>query len=437
MKVTDDNRCSPRMLVKIRRNPLVRLRRESWGGLAFHRSTGELLELDRQGFQVLAALSFAVTFQDLSSVLRGGVSRFPRWPELARFLQDLDERGFVERVPLDLDDGPRSARRESTAAILPVRPTSTITSGRELSAPLVAHWAVTYRCNLACAFCYSQSHPRREHEPAADVRIRLVEQLSKWGVFEVALGGGEPTILSDFAQLLAAIRHHGMVPNVTTNGVLLSDEILHALAAHAGTVHLSADQSKLLDAARGEGVSDHVKKTARLLSALHIRWGVNLLLTPQNVLSLHRSLAEMEELGATSITLLRPKGSWAVRNWPVFPTSKDLRLIAAGIRRFIERAPNLRLFVDTALRGEWSQADLLDDPEPEVAGCGGGQRHVAITPVGDVFPCSHARWINLRMGNLLWDDFDQIWMGAHGKTARRRFTKRCYGTACACSSRHQ
>jgi hypothetical protein len=48
------------------------------------------------------------------------------------------------------------------------------------------------------------------------------------------------------------------------------------------------------------------------------------------------------------------------------------------------------MYVDTALRGEWAGPGLFEDPEPEVAGCGGGQRHVAITPEGDVFPCSHA-----------------------------------------------
>jgi radical SAM protein with 4Fe4S-binding SPASM domain len=416
-----------------RRHPAVRLRRERWGGLAFHRDIGELLELDSQGFQILASLSSAATLRELAVTVRSGVSRLPRLPELARFLLELDERGFIERVPPDIHDGLHSTSYESTAAILPDQPASAVTSKRELSAPLVAHWAVTFRCNLACAFCYSESHPRREHEPAAHIRARIVERLAAWGIFEVALGGGEPTILSDFSQLLAAIRRHGMVPNVTTNGVSCSDTMLSALAEHAGTVHLSADRSELLDAARGAGVSARIKNTARRLSTFNIRWGVNLLLSPDNVQSLHQSLVAMEALGATAITLLRPKGAWTTRNWPGFPSPRDMSLIAAGVNRFIKRAPALRLFVDTALRSEWSQAGLLGDPEPEVVGCGGGQRHVAITPAGDVYPCSHARGINLRMGNLMRDDFDQIWQGARGQAARRRFKKQCHGATCACS----
>ena len=135
---------------------------------------------------------------------------------------------------------------------------------------------------------------------------------SKW-----RLGGGEPTILSDFPQLLAAIRHHDMVPNVTTNGVLNSEKILHALAEYAGTVHLSADRSELLDAARGEGVSDHIKETARRLSALNIRWGVNLLLTPHNVRSLRSTpSSKWRNWERPPLRCLRPKGTWTSRNWP-------------------------------------------------------------------------------------------------------------------------
>ena len=211
---------------------------------------------------------------------------------------------------------------------------------REFGAPLVAHWAVTYRCNLACSFCYSESSPNCQREPASELRSRIVQRLAVWGILEVALGGGEPTILSDFPQLLAAIRRHGMVPNVTTNGILNSAKILHALADHAGTVHLSADRSDLLDAARGGGVSARIKETAQRLSTLHVRWGVNLLLTPHNAESLHRSLVELQDLGATAITLLRPKGRGPPGIGPAFPHRADLRSTAASVKRFMKR--NLR-----------------------------------------------------------------------------------------------
>lgn len=418
--------------VCFQRHPAVLMRREHWGGFAFHRECGELLEVDEEGFEILATLSQATGVRDLAAIACCRADRPPRLPELARFLQELEQRGFVHRVLFSTDSGCRSTIGQSNADGYTDGCATSAPGNRDLSAPLVAHWAVTYRCNLACSFCYSESSPDREREPAREIRIRIVQRLADWGVFEVALGGGEPTILSDFPELLAAIRRCGLVPNVTTNGVLNSAKILRALAEHAGTVHLSADRSDLLDAARGAGVSDRMKETARCLSAGNVRWGVNLLLTPQNAQSLNRSLIEMQDLGATAVTLLRPKGAWTARNWPGFPTPRDLRSIASSVKQFMKRQPALRMYVDTALRGEWSQAGLLDDPEPDVLGCGGGQRHIAITPNGDVFPCSHARRNDLRMGNLLRGELDQIWRAGQGQVARRQYGELCCGTTCPC-----
>ncbi len=316
--------CSPsRAPVCFQRHLAVLMRREHWGGFAFHRECGELLELDEEGFEILATLSQATGVRDLATIACCGADRPQRLPELARFLQELVQRGFVQRVSFNTDSGccptigQRNADGYADGCATPAP------GNRDLSAPLVAHWAVTYRCNLACSFCYSESRPDREREPAREIRIRIVQRLADWGVFEVALGGGEPTILADFPELLSAIRHCGLVPNVTTNGVLNSEKILHALAEHAGTVHLSADRSDLLDAARGKGVSARIKETAQRLSAFHVRWGVNLLLTPHNTRSLRRSFVELQDLGANAITLLRPKGIWASENWRGFPTARS------------------------------------------------------------------------------------------------------------------
>ena len=155
-------------------------------------------------------------------------------------------------------------------------------------------------------------------------------------------------MLPDLPDLLVAIRAAGMVPNVTTNGTLHRADVIEALAAHAGVVHLSADRPDRLDAARGPGVSDRLRRTARELAGAGARLGVNLLLTPDNVADLRRSLDEALDLGAASITLLRPKGEWARANWPGFPSAEDLETAAADIRAFMSSRPAVRLYVDTA-----------------------------------------------------------------------------------------
>ncbi|MBX6312434.1 MAG: radical SAM protein [Isosphaeraceae bacterium] len=315
----------------------------------------------------------------------------------------------------------------------PVEEAEVPASAEGLRAPLVAHWAATYRCNLRCAFCYSESGPWREPEPSPEIRLRLVDRLAAWGVLEVALGGGEPLILPDLPALLAAIRAAGLVPNVTTNSTTLRPEALRALAEHAGVVQLSADRAAWLDAARGAGVSERLCATARRLRRAQVRLGINLLLTPRNIRDIRRSLDVALDLGAEGVTFLRPKGPWVAEHWPGFPSPDDLEILAADLWAFLDDRPPLRLSVDTALRGEWARLGLLTDPEPEVLGCGGGQRHIALSPEGDVYPCSHARRRpDYRMGNLLRDDFRHLWPSGMGPPGRRRYLADCRGVRCPC-----
>jgi MoaA/NifB/PqqE/SkfB family radical SAM enzyme len=401
----------------------LRLRREAWGGVAFDRAGGDLLELDPEGFAVLTSLK---TAQALTT-LRRNLCRLghpARRPELVAFLRSLERRGFIHRVAPDAPPLPADRWTEEDVG----------GEGNDLRAPLVAHWAVTYRCNLHCPFCYSESGPQRPLGLRPETRRCLVERLAAWGVLEVALGGGEPTVLPDFGDLLAAIRAAGMVPNVTTNGTVRSDAVVHALAEHAGVVHLSADRPDLLDAARGEGVFARLAETAAVLHVAGVRLGVNLLLTPDNVADLRRSLQALLDLGVQAITFLRPKGAWAAEHWPGFPAAADLARLADELKSFLEAQPPLRLYVDTALRSEWAEVGLLDDPEPEVLGCGGGQRHVAVTPEGDVYPCSHQRRPEYRLGNLLTDDFESLWSKGLGWTARQRYLGAGRGVHCPCQT---
>ena len=276
----------------------VRLRREAWGGVAFDRAGGDLLDLDREGFAVLAALRSAQTLPALQRSLRrlghpapARVGGLPPPPGAARF-------------------HPARGCRCITLAARPLDRGGSRRRGTRPPRPLVAHWAVTYRCNLHCPFCYSESGPGRPLGPDRQTRRLLVERLAAWGVLEVALGGGEPAVLPDFVDLLAAIRSAGMVPNVTTNGTVSSGAVVQALVEHAGVVHLSADRPDLLDAARGEGVFARLRQTAAVLRQAGVPLGVNLLLTPDNIRDVRRSLTALLDLGVQAVTFLRPKGAW-------------------------------------------------------------------------------------------------------------------------------
>ena len=109
--------------------------------------------------------------------------------------------------------------------------------------PELADIAISNRCSKNCSFCYRDSKPDGELMDIEDYSYVLDQLTSpKWGpVFQVAIGGGEPTEHPQLRQILQSTRERGIVPNVTTNGMKLTDDHLEAFRTLCGAVALSVE----------------------------------------------------------------------------------------------------------------------------------------------------------------------------------------------------
>lgn len=88
-----------------------------------------------------------------------------------------------------------------------------------------AYLAICYRCNEHCQFCpCSLSEKKESKEIKIDELMNIVDGLSRKGCLNITLSGGEPTLHSDFIQLIAYIQNKGMSITVLTNGERLSDK---------------------------------------------------------------------------------------------------------------------------------------------------------------------------------------------------------------------
>jgi len=81
---------------------------------------------------------------------------------------------------------------------------------------------ITDYCTFGCAFCYQGSTEEGKHAPR-DYMYSVASALGRLGVFEVALGGGEPTSHPDFLEILRYFRSSGVVPNFTTRNLAWLD----------------------------------------------------------------------------------------------------------------------------------------------------------------------------------------------------------------------
>src|SRR3546814_5528822 len=67
-----------------------------------------------------------------------------------------------------------------------------------LDAPICLTWELTYACNLSCVHCLSSSGRRDPNELSTEQCKSIIDELQRMQVFYVNIGGGEPTVRSDF-----------------------------------------------------------------------------------------------------------------------------------------------------------------------------------------------------------------------------------------------
>jgi hypothetical protein len=128
------------------------------------------------------------------------------------------------------------------------------------SVPELVDIKITDHCNFGCDFCYQGSTPEGKHADRGWIDS-LAYALGKMRVFEVAIGGGEPTLHPQFADILHAFRHAGVVPNFTTKSLAWLRKpkewvpILSSAGAFAYSVGAASDVRRLAILLDDNGIS--------------------------------------------------------------------------------------------------------------------------------------------------------------------------------------
>ena len=176
-----------------------------------------------------------------------------------------------------------------------------------LTAPLEVHFSVTNACSQKCGHCYMDSGEQDAGELSSEDFRRAVDVLAGMGVFHLALGGGEALERPDFFELASYVRERGMVPNLTTNGHLMTRETAQKCLGF-GQVNVSIDDPDALgEAIRGEGpLAERVRAIDLLLEA-GVRVGVNWVVNRQNFPRLSVVFDFAAKRGLTDIEFLRLK----------------------------------------------------------------------------------------------------------------------------------
>ncbi|MDT4937077.1 MAG: [mycofactocin precursor peptide]-tyrosine decarboxylase [Pseudonocardiales bacterium] len=297
-----------------------------------------------------------------------------------------------------------------------------------LDAPICLTWELTYACNLACVHCLSSSGRRDPRELSTAECKTVIDELERMQVFYVNIGGGEPTVRSDFWELVDYATAHHVGVKFSTNGVRITPDAAHRLAASDYVdVQISLDgaTAQVNDAVRGAGSFDTALRAMRNLADAGFRgFKISVVMTRHNIAQLDDFKALADSFGAQlRITRLRPSGRGADTWGELHPTADQQRVLYDWLVAHGESVLTGDSFFHLAAYGQ----EL-----PGLNLCGAGRVVCLIDPIGDVYACPFAIHDAFLAGNVRSSGgFTGVWRDSELFTELRRPQS---GGACASCS---
>ncbi len=263
---------------------------------------------------------------------------------------------------------------------------------------------IAHTCNLNCSYCFA-SQGKYQGERALmsfDVGKRafdfLIENSGTRRNLEVDFFGGEPLMNWDVVkQLVAYARSVEKQHNknfrftLTTNGILIDDEIIDFLNKEMSNVVLSLDGRKEVndhfrrDYAGNGSYDKIVPKFQRLVEA---RKGKNYYVRgtfTHNNVDFTNDLFHMADLGFTELSMepvvCPPDDPYALTDEDMPKIFEQYEILA---KEMLKRKKEGRPFTFYHY-----MLDLKNGPciYKRITGCGSGTEYMAVTPWGELFPC--------------------------------------------------
>lgn len=263
---------------------------------------------------------------------------------------------------------------------------------------------IAHDCNLACKYCFAEEgeyHGRRalmSYEVGKNALDFLIANSGNRRNLEVDFFGGEPLMnfqvvkdLVKYGREQEKIHNKNFRFTLTTNGVLLNDEIMDFINEEMANVVLSIDgrkevNDKMRPSRNGKGSYDIIlPKFLKLAESRNQKnYYVRGTFTHNN-LDFSEDVAHLADLGFQQISV---EPVVATPEEPYAITKEDLPSL------FNEYDKLSKLMLERRKEGKGFtffhfMIDLAGGPcvAKRLSGCGSGTEYLAVTPWGDFYPC--------------------------------------------------
>lgn len=259
---------------------------------------------------------------------------------------------------------------------------------------------VSSKCNLSCLHC-CRSFISTCDEINLEEISRFHQILRGFGISSIVITGGEPSLHSQFIELVQTLSNDNRV-TITTNGYSISPQVIEQLLRDIPLlfVQISLDgfSRESIDSMRGHGAYARILPLIESLIAdgYSDRIGISMTITKINYNDVSRIIQFARSNGIASLHFpqLLPIGN-ALQNWDILalPLNKQLVIERELMRYFNEDLGNASISINRINRiGQFllqgKSADCLLNPT------------LKISADGTIFPCPVTSNMKYAIGNI-------------------------------------
>ena len=297
--------------------------------------------------------------------------------------------------------------------------------------PLTAVWEITMGCNMRCGHCGSSCHEPLPDELTTKEALDAIDQMKRLGLKWITLSGGEPLTRKDWPILAGHLTRCGIVPNIITNGWLLTEEMVRTAQVNGvQTISISLDGNREThDTIRKSGSFDRVVEAFRVIRRCNHISAANTTITRLNIGQLDeiKNILIGNRVDLWQIQIGLPMGNLAEK--------KDLVVGPEAVEQLIDycyataREGRIKVFPADCLGYFTGRESLIRqlstgaDAPVIWQGCNAGKRSFGLLHNGDVTGCTSIREKDFIEGNIRVRSLEDIWNDDNSFKWARGMTK--------------
>lgn len=263
---------------------------------------------------------------------------------------------------------------------------------------------LTFNCNLACDYCFVHVKSPRDRMtfPTVKKAIDLLVERAAFPVVNITLIGGEPLLEFDlirkivpYALETAKKRNLALTWSVTTNGTLVNETIMKFFARNKITILLSIDggpesHDRYRRTKSGEGTWHKIAGLIPLMKIYQPWLGARMTVSTEAISNMRDDFKQLVGLGINQFIIAPAQGA---RCWD----KEQIEQFGLNLVKILQDYHDLKRMGVPIFIEEFEK----DESEYRGWGCRAGSTSLAVSPGGDVSPCSKLLGLTEEQGKYI------------------------------------